>query len=283
MTGISWITVIWSMGAAASLTLAVLYLSIWVTNRARAYLLFAMTAAPLAVFAFFELQVMFAQTPQELDAALRWAQVPLSLGLLALIGFVWTYLGAGRRWLVWTTAGLRYIFVLPSLLMGGNPNLREIPSLQQMQFLGESVTLTRGIPGTWALIGSLTLVLTLIFVADASITAWRRGDRRKALIVGGSVWFFLLVGLVTSLMTYWAGFNIPPANSLYYQGLIAVMGYELSRDVLRASQLAHDLRASEARSLAILRAVPDLMFLQTADGVYLDYHASDPDRLLRCS
>ena len=55
------------------------------------------------------------------------------------------------------------------------------------------------------------------------------------------------------------------------------MGYELSRDVLRASQLADDFRASEARSQAILRAVPDLMFLQSMDGVYLDYHASRPD------
>lgn len=267
------------MGAAACLTLAAIYFSIWVTNRGRAHLLFAVTAVALGVYAFFELRVLFAQTPQQLDAALRWAQVPLSLGLLALIGFVWIYLGAGRRWLAWTIVGLRTTFVLPSLLMGGNPNLREIPSLQHMQFLGESVTLLHGIRGPWALIGALTVLLTLIFVADASITTWRRGDRRKALIVGGSVQFFLLVGLVTSIMVNWAGFDIPTANSLYYQVLVVVMGYELGRDVLRASQLAHDLRASELRSQAILRAVPDLMFIQSIDGVYLDYHASRPEHL----
>jgi PAS domain S-box-containing protein len=39
-------------------------------------------------------------------------------------------------------------------------------------------------------------------------------------------------------------------------------------------------RESEARTTAILRAVPDLMFLQTRDGVYLDYHASNPADLL---
>ncbi len=37
---------------------------------------------------------------------------------------------------------------------------------------------------------------------------------------------------------------------------------------------------SDERSRAILHAVPDLMFLQTADGVYLDYHAKDPRELL---
>ena len=39
-------------------------------------------------------------------------------------------------------------------------------------------------------------------------------------------------------------------------------------------------RESEARTLAILKAAPDLMFLQTRDGVYLDYYAPERDRLL---
>ena len=39
---------------------------------------------------------------------------------------------------------------------------------------------------------------------------------------------------------------IPIILSPLYLGLVAVMGYELSRDVLRASQLVHELQASEA-------------------------------------
>ena len=39
-------------------------------------------------------------------------------------------------------------------------------------------------------------------------------------------------------------------------------------------------RETEARSNAILRAVPDLMFLQTRSGIYLDYSAKDPSILL---
>ncbi len=39
------------------------------------------------------------------------------------------------------------------------------------------------------------------------------------------------------------------------------------------------LRRSEARNRAILRAIPDWMFLMTADGVFLDYHAQDVSRL----
>ncbi|HWW76471.1 MAG TPA: PAS domain S-box protein, partial [Pyrinomonadaceae bacterium] len=41
-------------------------------------------------------------------------------------------------------------------------------------------------------------------------------------------------------------------------------------------KLAEDARRqSEQRNLATLRAIPDLMFLQTREGVYLDYHAKD--------
>ena len=39
-------------------------------------------------------------------------------------------------------------------------------------------------------------------------------------------------------------------------------------------KIAEDARKkSEERNRAILQAIPDLMFLQTRDGVYLDYHA----------
>lgn len=41
----------------------------------------------------------------------------------------------------------------------------------------------------------------------------------------------------------------------------------------------HRRRQSEGRNRAILRAMPDLMFLQTADGVYIDYHVADPVQL----
>ncbi len=40
------------------------------------------------------------------------------------------------------------------------------------------------------------------------------------------------------------------------------------------------LAAAEARHRAILKALPDWVFLLTADGVFLDYHAKDPGDLL---
>ena len=40
------------------------------------------------------------------------------------------------------------------------------------------------------------------------------------------------------------------------------------------------LRQSEERNRAILRAIPDWMFVMSADGVFLHYHAKDPAKLM---
>ena len=58
---------------------------------------------------------------------------------------------------------------------------------------------------------------------------------------------------------------------------------ESAADIARIAieqQRAHQaLRHSEARNRAILRAIPDWMFLTTVDGVFLDYHARDASTL----
>ena len=49
----------------------------------------------------------------------------------------------------------------------------------------------------------------------------------------------------------------------------------VSIDITEMKLVEDARRQSEQRNLATLRAIPDLMFLQTRDGVYLEYHAKD--------
>jgi PAS domain S-box-containing protein len=51
-------------------------------------------------------------------------------------------------------------------------------------------------------------------------------------------------------------------------------------DVTDRRRAEEAVRESEARSRAILKAIPDLMFVLTADGVYLEAHARSPHELL---
>jgi PAS domain S-box-containing protein len=51
-------------------------------------------------------------------------------------------------------------------------------------------------------------------------------------------------------------------------------------DITEMKLAAEAKRRSDERNRAILHAIPDLMFLQTRDGVYLDYHAQEPKEFL---
>ena len=51
-------------------------------------------------------------------------------------------------------------------------------------------------------------------------------------------------------------------------------------DVTEQKIAEEKARQAEEKDKAILAAIPDLMFMQTLDGVYLDYHAADKSQLL---
>ena len=244
---ISLVTVIWSMIASACLTLAGIHLLVWCkTRNAWPNLLFSLTAVSTAAFAFCELRMMRASTPAEFASTLKWAQVPVWLLVVSLVGFVRLVLKAGRPRLAWTVCGLRTFALLLDFWVGQNLNYREITRLRHIPFLGESVQIAEGVPNPWMLVGQLSLMVLVIFVADASATAWRRGDRQKAITIGGSIAFFTLISTGQSVLVFWGIVQAPIVASISFMGLVAVMGYELSREAVRASQLDRQLEVREA-------------------------------------
>jgi len=54
---------------------------------------------------------------------------------------------------------------------------------------------------------------------------------------------------------------------------------DITRIAIEQQRAQQALRDSEARNTAILRAIPDWMFLTTVDGVFLDFHAKDLSKL----
>jgi two-component system, LuxR family, sensor kinase FixL len=244
----SWVTIIWAMIASASLTLALVHVLVWWRRReAWANLLFAMMAVATAVFAGCELLVMRAETPEAFGMVVRWAHVPVWVLIVSLVGFVRLYLRAGRVWLAWTVCVVRTLSLILNFVCTPNLNYREITALRHVPFLGETVAVAEGVPNPWMLIGQLSLLLLVIFVADAAITVWQRGDRRQALSVGGSIVFFVAAGTGQAILTLWGIIHAPITASLFFMAIVMAMAYELSQDLFRASRLSDDLRDSEER------------------------------------
>lgn len=218
----------------------------WNNRRARANLAFAVLATAVAVFAAFELALMRTHTPEQFGTTLRWLHVPLWVLVVSLVAFVRFYLRAGRLWLAWSVVGIRTLSLALNFCVSPNINFREITGVRQIPFFGEQTTTALGVPSRWMLVAQLSLWLLVIFVADAAITVWRRGDKRQALTVGGGILFFVIAGTAQGMAINWGIISMPVTISLFYQGLVAAMAYELSYDVLHAAALARRVQSSEA-------------------------------------
>jgi two-component system, LuxR family, sensor kinase FixL len=243
----SWITFIWSLTAGICLTLGAVHFLVWTRQRDQwANLAFSISAIAAAGYAVFDLLALRAQTPAEYGAWMRWM---LLLGMVEgvlIAGFVRLYLRAGRLWLLWLICGLRALMLVFNFVSGPNFYFREITGLHQTPLLGEPIAHPHGLLHPWAMLMQLSLLLLLIFVADAGHTASKRDGRRRAGVLGGLVAGGFALALL-SYALYARGFLPSTFSSQLFLSLILVMGYELSLDVLRAGQLSRELFESQRR------------------------------------
>jgi two-component system sensor kinase FixL len=244
----SWITIVWSMNAAACLTLAGIYLLVWCKQREGwAYLVLSCNAVAGATLTAFELALLRAQTSEEYGVILRWAQIPVWVLVVSLVVFVRLYLRAGRPWLAWSVCGARTLALILNFIFVPNLSYRQITSLRQVSWWGgETVSVPVGVTNPWILIAQLSLLLLVIFFVDATMTAWRRGSRQPALIVGGALIFFSAIAIGQVVLVVWGIIQAPFLACFSYLGLVAAMGYQLSNDLLQKVQLARQLQEREA-------------------------------------
>jgi signal transduction histidine kinase len=261
---LNWVLILWSMAASASLTLAVIHFLAWFNNRtAWANLLFCFAAIGVVVTAACELWMMRVDTPAESATALRWTQVAIWVNFLSLTSFVLFYLRAGRIWLAWTICVLRTFTLILNFLVGQNLNYLEISDLRHIRFLGESVAVAEGVANPLMLVGHFSLILFVAFVADAAISVWRRGERRLALVTGGSIVLCILGASVQGVLVVWGVVQWPLIPSTFFVAVIAAMSYEMSRrieadghDRLAATRVSFDLaeRSRATQETALRRS-----------------------------
>src|SRR5438093_11445486 len=179
-------------------------------------------------------------TVAQYAALIRWIHVPVWVLTLSFVAFVRLYLRAGRRWLAWSIYGLRTLVLILNFISTPNINFRAIISIRHFSWWGEIVSVPVGVPNPWGLLGNVSLLLLLIFSVDATITVWRRGDRQRALVVGGSMilgtilaWHvpFVIRGII----------NVPFFLSFAYSRIVLAMTYNQSNNMLQSSQLDQKL------------------------------------------
>ena len=238
----SWATVVWLLVASASITIGVIHLSVGIRQPRRDHLWFGITAISNAGLACFELALMRSATPQQAGEIFRWLHVSLFLYVASFVLFIRAYFDAGRAWLAGAAIAARGIASLVvNFLQSPNLNFAAITGLRRIPFLGGVVSVPEGILSPWTRLGELSSVLFVAFLADATAAVWRRGDRRRAAIVGGSALACILIGALSTALIHRGVLHAPYMVSLPYFVLLAAMSNELTRDIVKADRLARDL------------------------------------------
>lgn len=246
----SWPTIIWSGAGGVCLALAGIHLLVWLKSRdAWANLIFAIAALMASSCTLIELRMMHAETPAAIGAWLWWLHSTVGVMMIALAFFACIYLQACRGWLLWLLVVLRVVLLTANFFTRPNLDFYEISGLQHVQLWGDALAVTVGTARPWwpLLLAGSTLLLPIL-VVDAAITAWRRGDRRRAATIGGSVTLAVLFGVVVSQMHDYGLLRIPYTVSMAFMIIVSGMAYELSSDLIRARQLSRELEQSQQES-----------------------------------
>jgi len=260
--------VFYSLIAGVALTIGVVQLIIWGGhNRRRASLISSGMALAACAGALLELAITQTSEPAMAGQLLRWSNLSVALTLLCMVWFVRAYLLAGRSWLLWSITVLWLVGLVINFNSAASLTFKEIQSLRQLEtFWGEPYYQVVGTTNPLKYMADLASLLIMIFVVDASWTAWRRGARRAAATIGGSITFFIVVAGIHTPLVDVGLVQTPTIISVAFVAILAAMSYEIARDVSRSHSLMDELRVGAERWRSLFETVGWVVLDIDAEG-----------------
>lgn len=273
----SWVAAVWGMliGACGAMALPHLLVGLW--QRRAAHLCFVLATASVIAIAVGELSMMRAESVEQFVHAVRWMQVPVFFLVVGVVSFIRLYLATGRLWLGISACAMRLVCVIVNFLVKPSLSYQEITGLRQLHFLGENVSAAAGVVSPRIYMAEFSSVLLFLFLMDALTGSWRKGipdNRSRALVVGGSTAFFVLLAAGMAALTQHRIIELPYIVSFPFAAILVAMAFELGLDLFRAGQVAQKLQLSEA-SLQESEA----RFRTMADAAPVLIWMSGPDKL----
>jgi len=239
------VTILWSLCGIAGIALAAVCGWLGLTERRdRASLMLCFLGVAAAGSSYFELGFMHSATAAEYAELQRWSHVPIFLGFISLVLFVHYYLGTSRLWFLWMIILMRSVVLVVNFSVHPSINFVSIDSLRRVSLLGEEISvIAAAVPRTdWQMLGTVSLILVMVYLVDAAVRRWRKGGpdaRRKVTAVTLGTALPLLITIIYAHLVLYGVLKAPLTNLIWSLGALVVMAYELGRDVIvkRRAQL----------------------------------------------
>jgi signal transduction histidine kinase len=251
----SYITLVHGVTIGLCLTLATTHLVLVVrsevASQQRMFLASALMAVAAGGAVFFELKKALSDDVESYLAAQFGEVLAVYIMILGLLLFVRLYFNARAKWLflsaaiVWTVAHLIQLLFFPGSFFAEISGLRTFETSW-----GESYVKLAAVPAATKYIADVGSALVLIYIGHLSIRAWKRNERRQALIVGGaSAGFMLIAGILVPLDDAGLlGMSMP--LGLPFLIIVAALTYQLIDDRVRANSLRLEIEQLRRASLA---------------------------------
>ena len=243
-------------GMLGSVIFGAIYVGLWLSQRTTwAYLFFSFSAFSVGLFAAIELGAMHSTSIDEFVKFRHFAQMCSLLIIVFFALFLKFYLRSGRLWLFLLATVIRTASLVIDQLSPFSINYKDIVAIRHVSIWGESISVADGTLNPLMIIAQLGLVLYLLFCADATVSVWRRGERRLALSLGGGVILFSTGSLIAAILTNWKIIDAPLIVSPFFMGVVVIMGYELTWRVIQSQKLSIELEKERADSTSYLKSL----------------------------
>ena len=210
------------------LALGLIYLRFWWAERSRReYLAFTSACLSYTVYAWLELGMMHAGTPEEYIFFTWWAFLAGTVGLISFAWFAYVHLH-GRKWLFWTFGAVRVLAVILHIAMANGIHFRLVTAIGRRTVLGETLSYPIAVNNPWMLLLTMSQVLLTGYFLDASVRTWRRGERHKAFVFGTGTILFGVTTLVIPTTTLWGLVAIPVFGSFNVLFIVVAMLYAIA-------------------------------------------------------
>ena len=233
------------------------HLLLWFKDRSsRIYPLVALMALAAAGQAFIELSLMHTESLETYRRLLKLGNLTIFLLLVPMVWFVYLHFGTGRLWLAWTITAMWGTGMAVNFLSPNSLTFSELVALEHLPtFWGEQFAAPIGTANPWGHVVNAASLLIAVYVFDASVQAWRRGLRERAVVTGGGIVLFMVsAGIHTPLVD--AGIvSTPYMVGFWFLAIVLALSYELVSNAVQGSRYAREVQAKEKRWRTLMENV----------------------------
>ena len=181
--------------------LGLLHFLLWASHRTFKYLLSVTMAFSASACALLELNMLQSNAIPSYQLLLQYQNLAVYILLISMVWLVYFQLNTARRWMAYVITAMWSIGLIINFKTPGSLVYERIDELKQLTvFWGDQFTVASGVENPWVWLVNIATLLILIYVVDASIRAWRHGDKQSAGVIGGGIVAFLLFGLIHSVL-----------------------------------------------------------------------------------